>query len=258
VVLQRTRGDFVLTLGGYHPQFHPPAHYPQVHCSGFELAFSDSLALKCDSLLRAHPHAIIAGGNLEAAGHEDRSGHGSMPARFSSSSWQPYYYDAHSYVSIVPATPLTLSATTPSPRVGEGSARVGSVFLRMTADVHWYVFSDTYQLHSHPQPPPTITWSVFKKPSCRIRAACEVHAIPDCFPRRFPELTYGYGHESASISPEHHDTVIAAIRTGSAIQFTAELNFLDRPFRRFSFVDENLTRASVRFFEKRTGPNAYS
>lgn len=86
-------GDFVITLGGYHPAFKKPAHYPTVPRLGFNWQVGDCLSLKGEMYFALCAHAIMAGGKLEASFQL-----GSLWANFIAEahfliSWKPYYYD---------------------------------------------------------------------------------------------------------------------------------------------------------------------
>ncbi|UUQ64370.1 hypothetical protein NLK61_24655 [Pseudomonas fuscovaginae UPB0736] len=59
-------GDFVVTLGGYHPQFKVPAHYPQVPRLGLNWRVSDKLTIKGELYFALTPSVIMAGGLLDA------------------------------------------------------------------------------------------------------------------------------------------------------------------------------------------------
>jgi hypothetical protein len=86
-------GDFVITLGGYHPLFNKPAHYPTVPRLGFHWQVGSVLSLKGEMYFALCAHAIMAGGRLEASFRL-----GSLWANFIAEahfliSWKPYYYD---------------------------------------------------------------------------------------------------------------------------------------------------------------------
>jgi len=86
-------GDFVITLGGYHPAFKKPAHYPRVPRLGFTWQLGSVLSLKGEMYFALCAHAIMAGCRLEASFRL-----GSLWANFIAEahfliSWKPYYYD---------------------------------------------------------------------------------------------------------------------------------------------------------------------
>lgn len=58
-------GDFVITLGGYHPKFKKPDHYPDVDRLGLNWKISNQLQIKGGLYYALTPNAIMAGGRLE-------------------------------------------------------------------------------------------------------------------------------------------------------------------------------------------------
>lgn len=109
-------GDFVVTMGGYHPAFRVPAHYPTVPRLGFEWQVTPEVALKGDMYFALTGHAIMAGGHLDASYNSAtiaawfRVGADFMIA------WQPFAYDAQMYVHV--------------------GARWGALTFEVGADVH--------------------------------------------------------------------------------------------------------------------------
>jgi hypothetical protein len=93
-------GDFVLTLGGYHPHFLVPAHYPTVPRLGFNWQVSNELSLKGDAYFALTASALMAGGHLEANWRS-----GSVHAWFKVGAdfliaWKPYHYEINAYVDL--------------------------------------------------------------------------------------------------------------------------------------------------------------
>ncbi len=58
-------GDFVITLGGYHPKFNKPAHYPTVPRLGLNWRISKHLMIKGELYYALTSTAIMAGGRWE-------------------------------------------------------------------------------------------------------------------------------------------------------------------------------------------------
>ncbi|GHI10531.1 hypothetical protein AQI88_31135 [Streptomyces cellostaticus] len=58
-------GDFVLTLGGYHPRFPVPKHYPSVPRLGFSWPVTQQLTISGGSYFALTPGALMAGGALD-------------------------------------------------------------------------------------------------------------------------------------------------------------------------------------------------
>jgi hypothetical protein len=58
-------GDFVATVGGYHPQFKKPAHYPQVPRLGVSWAVSSAVSVRGELYVAITPALGMVGGRLE-------------------------------------------------------------------------------------------------------------------------------------------------------------------------------------------------
>ena len=59
-------GDFVATLGGYHPSFVPPDHYPVVPRLALNWKVSESLCISGEVYFAITPTCLMAGGRLGA------------------------------------------------------------------------------------------------------------------------------------------------------------------------------------------------
>ncbi|MGP0067133.1 MAG: DUF6603 domain-containing protein, partial [Isosphaeraceae bacterium] len=93
-------GDFVLTVGGYHPDYKAPAHYPTVPRLGLNWQVTPHLGIKGDAYFALCPTALMAGAHLQVLWQD-----GSLRAWFNSGadfivSWQPYHYDARMHVDV--------------------------------------------------------------------------------------------------------------------------------------------------------------
>ena len=93
-------GEFVITVGGYHPRFGVPAHYPTVPRLGFEWKVGESLTLAGKMYLALTSRAIMAGGAFEALFKA-----GGLEAEFHFNadfliSWKPFAYDISLRVSM--------------------------------------------------------------------------------------------------------------------------------------------------------------
>ena len=64
-------GDFVMTVGGYHPRFTVPAHYPKVPRLAFQW-IRGPIEIKGDGYFAMTPSALMAGGSLSATYREGR------------------------------------------------------------------------------------------------------------------------------------------------------------------------------------------
>ena len=93
-------GQFVITLGGYHPAFAIPSYFPQVPRLGFNWAVSDVVSIKGDAYFALTGSCVMAGGGLQALFHS-----GDLQAWFTAQadflvSWHPFFYTAQIAVSI--------------------------------------------------------------------------------------------------------------------------------------------------------------
>jgi hypothetical protein len=87
-------GDFVVTVGGYHPHFVPPTWYPVVPRLALTWRVDEHLYVKGSAYFALTPNAAMAGGNLDACWQ-----YGGLSARFTLSAdfliqWRPYHYEA--------------------------------------------------------------------------------------------------------------------------------------------------------------------
>jgi len=158
------KGDFVITLGGYHPSYKKPEHYPDIPRLGFQWKASGHLQIGGEIYFALTPSVLMAGGRLSIVYQK-----GALKAWFVAKAdfyirWKPFYYDIQVGVSI------------------GVSYRVETFFLRHTftvelaADVHlwgpdfsgsarisWFIISFTVSFgDSAARKIPTVDWSEFK------------------------------------------------------------------------------------------------
>lgn len=94
------KGDWVITLGGYHPRFIRPAHYPIVPRLGLNWAVNDNLSIKGGIYLALTPSCGMVGARLEATFHSGR-----ISAWFTAYldviiNWEPLYFEAEIGISL--------------------------------------------------------------------------------------------------------------------------------------------------------------
>ncbi|MBQ1075782.1 hypothetical protein KBX06_21855 [Micromonospora sp. C31] len=94
------RPEVLLSIGGYHPRFNKPAHYPDVPRVGFHWSVGGGVVVKGEAYFTLTPSAVMLGGRLEAS--YDRS-----PVRvwFIAAldvflRWDPLTYDITASVSV--------------------------------------------------------------------------------------------------------------------------------------------------------------
>ncbi|MCB9300190.1 MAG: hypothetical protein H6566_06045 [Lewinellaceae bacterium] len=155
-------GDFVVTLGGYHPRFVVPKHYPVVPRLGFNWMVSDVFSIKGGLYFALTAHALMAGGNLEALFHM-----GPIRAWFRVGanfivSWQPYFYDARIYEEIgVSFTFWAFGTRTITFGLGADVHIWGPDFSGK-ATIHYYIVSFTISFGHGPGKPKPLQWEAFK------------------------------------------------------------------------------------------------
>lgn len=93
-------GDFVITLGGYHPAYKKPAHYPDVPRLGLNWNVNANINISGEIYFALTPGAVMAGGKLSAVYTQ-----GKLRAWFIAYadfivSWKPFYYQARIGVSL--------------------------------------------------------------------------------------------------------------------------------------------------------------
>ncbi|MFT7148735.1 MAG: hypothetical protein ACI82Q_000589 [Nonlabens sp.] len=98
------KGQFVLTVGGYHPSFSKPAYYPDVPRLGFHWPVSNQINIGGEAYFALTPSCAMAGGWLSASYHDDVLG-GTLSASFNVNTdiiirWKPYNFLAGFGISI--------------------------------------------------------------------------------------------------------------------------------------------------------------
>ena len=93
-------GEFVITLGGYHPNFDVPDYYPKVPRLGLSWQVNSNLSVKGGIYYALTASTLMAGGSLQATWQD-----GNLKAWFNATadfivSWKPYHYDAYIRVNM--------------------------------------------------------------------------------------------------------------------------------------------------------------
>ena len=156
-------GDFVMTLGGYHPNFKVPAHYPTVPRLGFNWQVSHALSIKGDAYFALTASALMAGGHLEANWQS-----GSVRAWFKLGAdfliaWKPYHYEISAYVAIGAEVTFEFFGTQHiSVDVG-ADLRIWGPEFSGEATIHLWIISFTVSFGAGAsQTPQPIGWTEFK------------------------------------------------------------------------------------------------
>lgn len=98
------KGQFILTVGGYHPSFSKPAYYPDVPRLGFHWPVSNQINISGEAYFALTPSCAMAGGWLSASYHDDVLG-GTLSASFNVNTdiiirWKPFNFRASFGISI--------------------------------------------------------------------------------------------------------------------------------------------------------------
>lgn len=94
------KGDFVITLGGYHRNFRKPGHYPSVDRLGIHWRIGSNLSLSGEAYFALTPVCVMAGGSIRFLFEA-----GKLKAWLSAEldflmQWAPFYYDISARVSV--------------------------------------------------------------------------------------------------------------------------------------------------------------
>ena len=158
-------GDFVVTVGGYHPAFVVPAHYPQVPRLGFNWPVGGGVTIKGGCYFALTPTAAMAGGSLEVLYQSGNlrcwfTAYANMMIR-----WKPFYFTASIGISIGASYRLNLLFTTVTVSVEMG-ARLNLWGPPTGGVVHidWYIISFSVRFGAAPQDPGqlTLNWRDFQ------------------------------------------------------------------------------------------------
>ncbi len=155
-------GEFVFTIGGYHPAFNAPSYYPQESRVGINWQISDNLALTGDAYFAITPMAMMGGGGLSLTFHD-----GNLKAWFKAQAdaimfWKPFYLIVDASVSIGVSYRIhflfvdkTLSVELSADFHFHGPPIGGTVH------VEWYIISFTISFGEEEQIPSDIGWDEF-------------------------------------------------------------------------------------------------
>jgi hypothetical protein len=158
-------GDFVLTLGGYHPDFKIPDHYPRVPPVQLSWRLNEHLSIKGFAYFALTPSALMVGGGLEASYQRDNvQACYKIEANFLVA-WQPFFYTADVSVEIRASAKINLwlTETTISVNVGASLSIWGPPFAgRAKFEVGLISIEIAFGDGSYPKPK-ALSWSEFQK-----------------------------------------------------------------------------------------------
>jgi hypothetical protein len=156
-------GDFVLTLGGYHPAFAAPPWYPQEPRIGIDWQVSDDIAVVGNAYFAMTPAAMMAGAEIQATLDA-----GPLKAWLKADVdtilfWHPFYVDASLSISIGVSFHLHVAFVdvTLSVEIGVDFDVYGPA-MGFDAHVDWYIVSFSIHGGADPGGPQPIGWDQFK------------------------------------------------------------------------------------------------
>jgi Family of unknown function (DUF6603) len=93
-------GQFVLTLGGYHPAFTPPPYYPTVPRLGFDWPMASGIEVSGDAYFALTPSCVMAGAGLKVL-FSSGDLHAWMTAHMDALvQWSPLHYEVSIAIAI--------------------------------------------------------------------------------------------------------------------------------------------------------------
>jgi hypothetical protein len=155
-------GDFVFTIGGYHPTFDVPKHYPQEPRLGINWAVASGINVLGEAYFALTPAAGMAGGKLALTLDEDPL-HAWLKVQVDALvRWNPFYFEAGASISVGVSFRLDLSFVTVTLSVEIGAdLELWGPPVGFRVHVDWYVISFTIE-HGDEQPPAALDWDGFK------------------------------------------------------------------------------------------------
>jgi hypothetical protein len=150
-------GEFVVTVGGYHPAFTPPAYYPTVPRLAFNWPMTGELTISGDAYFALTPSAVMAGGGLNIVYSS-----GNLRAWFTAQMdalvvWAPFQYNLGIAVSLGASYKTDLLFTTVTLSIELGATlTVWGPPMGGTAYINWSVIS--FSIGFGAAPPASPQW----------------------------------------------------------------------------------------------------
>jgi len=156
-------GDFVVTLGGYHPAFVKPARYPDEPRLGFTWQVNPNLTLQGGAYFALTPSVAMGGGSLDVQFHR-----GNLRAWFRAHAdflfiWKPFYFIGSVGVSVGASYKLDLLFTSVTLSVELGAElELWGPPTGGRVHVSWFVISFTVPFGAPLRPAPGyLSWNEF-------------------------------------------------------------------------------------------------
>lgn len=156
-------GDFVLSVGGYHPKFRR-RHYPAVDRVGLNWIISGNLDLKGEAYFALTSNCLMAGGRLELNYHTGKLKAWCYAYADFLVQWKPFHYDIAVGVSVGASYRLDLGLIHHTFRVELGAnLHLWGPEFSGTARISWHIISFTIHFHAgNKNAPPKLGWTEFR------------------------------------------------------------------------------------------------
>ena len=156
-------GDFVVTLGGYHPSFVKPPHYPIVPRLGLNWQISKNISIIGEMYFALTPSVLMAGGKLCATYEQN-----DLKAWFIAyadilMNWKPFKYDVSMGITLGASYTVNLLFVKKTFSVELGAdLHLWGPKLHGRIDVSWYIISfSIYFEECGDEQPETLNWDGF-------------------------------------------------------------------------------------------------
>ena len=157
-------GDFVITLGGYHPAFRKPEHYPVVPRLGLNWNITKELNISGELYFALTPSTLMAGGKLSAVYSA-----GNLRAWFTAYAdflinWKPFSYDIRIGVSVGASYTLDLWLIKKTFSIElSADLHLWGPEIQGTARITWFIISFTISFSKgDDRSKASLTWEQFK------------------------------------------------------------------------------------------------
>jgi hypothetical protein len=158
-------GDFVLTIGGYHPAFNPPPHYPKVPAVGVRWTVDDMLTIAGSAYFAITPSAAMAGTSIQVTFQSGDlrawlTAHADILVR-----WNPFYVIAGIGITVGVSYRLNLALTTVDVGIEIGAQLdLWGPPTGGTVHVDWHIISFTISFGDPRKPPDSLVldWDEFQ------------------------------------------------------------------------------------------------
>lgn len=155
------KGDFVMTIGGYHRDYKKPGHYPSVQPLALKWQITKDIVVQGNIYFALTPSCLMAGGSLQLLFDA-----GWVRAWCSARvdillQWRPFYYDFYIEVSLGISVKIIFKRV--SLEIGCSLHLWGPEFSGIARIRLWIISFDIKFIDSDPNSVRTIDWEEFEK-----------------------------------------------------------------------------------------------